>query len=101
MPAEHGAVSDIEGAAKRLADRRAGGGDDDGVGHQWLLEVVASWHGSLVIVHHAPFAASEPKWPFSRASRSSNAAGSCRASPLSRASALSLSGMRTRPTPSA
>ena len=33
MRAHVGAVGVVEDAAERLADRRAGGGDDDGVGH--------------------------------------------------------------------
>src|SRR5262245_45013320 len=42
VAAEHGTMGYVEGAAKALADRGAGGRDDDGVGHQWLPEVVTS-----------------------------------------------------------
>ena len=36
MRAEIGAVGQVQRAAERLADRRAGGGDDDGIGHAGL-----------------------------------------------------------------
>ena len=58
-------------------------------------------HKGAAGAHHAPFAASAQKLPFSFASRLSNADGSCRASPLSRASRASRSRMRESPTVSA